>query len=230
MARSRGGMWRVVGSALAAFLFFFRLQDARLVDCFLRSGACLQLSALHGHNLSRLPPCRRFPQISNLHRPYDGSTSSDRTGFALLAGTASLDFHSLSHVESVALQRPKLRPVYDVCPPRRRESQPAGTQRTLRRIYRLISCFVCRLPHGRFLRAATAPAYLPSCTLRSISGSPAIMPVARRNKSQAGTGVPQPISPCWSRAEFSCSSPDLGWPAGFSITISRPAFSFSPRS
>ena len=55
MAGSSGRLWRVVGSAFAAFVFLDRFQRARVVGRFLCFGAFVQLSALHGYDLPGLP-------------------------------------------------------------------------------------------------------------------------------------------------------------------------------
>ena len=52
-----------------------------------------------------------------------GAGSADPVAVALLGAHAAVDLHHLSDLESVALQRPELRPVHDVRAPRRREPQ-----------------------------------------------------------------------------------------------------------
>src|ERR1700680_2703163 len=62
LARPDRGLASVVVAASFAFVFFAGFERARLVGCVLCAGALLQLSALHGDDLSRLPSRRRLPR------------------------------------------------------------------------------------------------------------------------------------------------------------------------
>src|SRR5437868_1065196 len=103
-ARSDCGLRSLVGAVAAGFLFLTGFECACMVDCVLCAGAVLQLSALHGDGLSRLPSFRRFSEVPHLYGPYDGTDCADAAAVAPLAAASALDLHHLSDVEPVALQ------------------------------------------------------------------------------------------------------------------------------
>ena len=93
---------------------------------FLWAIACIQLSALHGDNLSRIPSTRRLRQVSPLHPARLADHFSGPDIGALVISFDSVDFYALCGVESVALQRSELRTGYDVCPACWRETVVAA--------------------------------------------------------------------------------------------------------
>ena len=122
MARSHHRMRRMVCAPAPAGLLRFAFEFAGLVDRLLRIGPALQLSPLHGDDLSRLSHRGRFSEISDFHRPYHRPRRADHDSVALLVQRDSMDFYALPHLEPLALQRTELWPVHDVRPARRSHS------------------------------------------------------------------------------------------------------------
>src|SRR6266487_766229 len=104
----------MVGSAAADFVFDAGFERADLGTGVLRPGFLLQLSALHGDDLSRLPPGRGLREVPRLHSSHNGAGGADAVPVACLGSDAAVDLHDLRNVESMALQRAKLRPDDDV--------------------------------------------------------------------------------------------------------------------
>src|ERR1700727_1554747 len=138
-ARFNRGLRSLVGAATTDFLFLAGLERPNLVDCVLRAGVVLQLPALHGDDLSRLPPRRRFRKISDFYRPHYGVDGAHAIAVAFLAGPSALDFHYLFDVEPVALQRTKLRHLHDVCAASRCRSDQGGAASFVWRLRRVVS-------------------------------------------------------------------------------------------
>ena len=103
MAGFDRGMRRLVGSFIIARLFFVCREHPHLVDRFLRSRIVLQLSALHGDDLSRVPHPGGLQQIPDLYRPHHAVGGADRGFVACLAARSALDFYDLPVGKPLAL-------------------------------------------------------------------------------------------------------------------------------
>src|SRR5579864_9466077 len=123
MARPDRGLRSVVGAAAGDLVFLNCFKCSGLVCGVLCAGAFLQLSALHGDDLPRLPSRGRLSPLSDLHGSHHGVDRADADRFSCLGPGSALDFHPLPDVESVALQRAELRFVHDVCAARRGQAQ-----------------------------------------------------------------------------------------------------------
>src|SRR5581483_5507096 len=91
LARPGRRLRSVVGSTPARVLFRGLLQYADVVHRLLCAGPVLQLSALHGHVVPRLPSFGRIREIQNLHRSHHGACSPNASVGALMGETASVD-------------------------------------------------------------------------------------------------------------------------------------------
>src|SRR5579862_7852301 len=109
-------MRRMVRASAPACLLRFAFERTGLVNRILWIGPALQLSPLHGDDLSRLSQRRRFSEVPDFHRPHYGADRADPDSVALLVRRYPVDFYALPHLESLALQRSELRPVHDVRP------------------------------------------------------------------------------------------------------------------
>src|ERR1700722_5214067 len=148
LARSDRGLWRVVGPAAPGVVSFPGFKRADMVSRILRAGTVLQLSALHGDDLPRLPPRGRLSQVSDIHGSHHRASRTDSAAVASLAAHSALDFHHLPDLESVALQRPELWTVHDVRAPGRRRSQQIGSAGFVRSVYRVVLASVPGLSYG----------------------------------------------------------------------------------
>src|ERR1700722_5754683 len=116
-------MRRVVGAASADLLLLDCVEHASVVGCILRAGVSLQLSALHGYDLPGLPSRGRFSEIPHLHDAHHGADCADAAAGAFVGPDSAVDFHHLSNLEPVALQRAELWLVHDVRPARGSEAE-----------------------------------------------------------------------------------------------------------
>ena len=121
MARFSRGMRRVVGASARHRHLDDALAHALLDRGFLLPRHSLQLPALHGDDLSRLPHPRGIREIQAGHPARHSADGPDGRAAAHLPLAASVGFHALYLLEPLALHRPELRLADDVRAARRRE-------------------------------------------------------------------------------------------------------------
>src|ERR1022692_3146055 len=128
----------VVRAFAAAGLSVYRVQRAGSGRRILRAGAAVQLSALHGHDLSRLPYSRGFREIQDLHHPHYRAAAHHRAVGPWIPAPAAVDLHALPHLESLALHGTELWTLHDVRAAQRRAALAARPQFALRRLHRVL--------------------------------------------------------------------------------------------
>src|SRR5450755_3250028 len=153
MARSYRRMRRMVCASAPAGLLRFTIERARLVDGVLWIGPVLQLSPLHGDDLSRLSQRSGLSEIPDFYGSHHGAHCADLDSVALLAPRHPLDFHALPGLEPMALQRPELRPVHDVRPARWGGAFSRRQTCLVRGIPLLLSDFAFEFPHRTLERS-----------------------------------------------------------------------------
>src|SRR5215469_6196188 len=147
-------MRRVVGPTAACDKLRCRLEGSRVVVCVLHAGAVLQLSALHGHRIPRLPPLRRVREIPVLYRSRSGAAGLCRADGTSLVPAAAVDFHAVYLLESLALHRPEFRNFDDVCSPRGTLANKSRERGAAPCFHGLVSDAALQLPYGALGRRA----------------------------------------------------------------------------
>src|SRR5215471_8922272 len=147
-------MRRVVGPTAACDKLRCRLEGSRVVVCVLHAGTVLQLSALHGHRIPRLPPLRRVREIPVLYRSRSGAAGLCRADGTSLVPAAAVDFHAVYLLESLALHRPEFRNFDDVCPPRGTLANKSRERGAAPCFHGLVSDAALQLPYGALGRRA----------------------------------------------------------------------------
>src|SRR5882762_3378021 len=144
-----------------------------MVDRALWSRALLQLSTLHGDDLSRLPHTSRLQSVSNLHRPHHAAGSVDGRRIALVVWRFAVAFYAVSLGEPLALQRAELRPLHDVRAPGRSAAHGSCPACPVRGVHPFLFDFAVELSHRTICGSSICLAERPSSFyFKSPAGSP----------------------------------------------------------
>src|SRR5882762_6471816 len=144
-----------------------------MVDRALWSRALLQLSTLHGDDLSRLPHTSRLQSVSNLHRPHHAAGSVDGRRIALVVWRFAVAFYAVSLGEPLALQRAELRPVHDVRAPGRSAAYGRCPACAVCGVHPVVPDSAAELPYGTVRGSSICLAERPSSSyFKSPAGSP----------------------------------------------------------
>src|SRR5580704_3223743 len=111
-------------------------------------GAAFQLSALHGHGLSRVPHAHEISEIPDLYRACRIAAGAGRSDCPRLVSAASLDFHFVHLLEPVALHGSKFWADDDVCAAFGARAESGGAYCDSFVVYRVISFVDVEFSYG----------------------------------------------------------------------------------